>query len=351
MKNHLIPVFSSLGDTFMQAVRLPEEPAHDTHKALPSLAMVIHQCEYTNPWFTPEFVRLSFNAWAGALKEDKIQKWLEKYSLPAGNELRVAIIMAGNLPLVGLHDLLCVLASGHRAIIKPSSHDNLLIPAVIEVIREIDASMGGRIEIAGEIVRGFDAIIATGSNNTSRYFDYYFGKYPSIIRKNRNSVAIITGNESESDLKGLAGDIFSYFGLGCRNVSKIYIPDGFDPASLFPAFRDFEHFADHNKYRNNYDYQKSIFIINKIGYLDNGFLLLREHDSLISPVSVLNFERYSDRGTLLSQITALQNSLQCIFSVDETFPGAIRPGKGQFPELWDYADGMDVMEFLTVKRK
>jgi len=341
--------FFKLGEAFRIASRFLEDAGPEAGRALQILSGEIENARFYNPWFTPEFVRLSLQAWAEALQHKKIIKWLEKYPAsdrPSAEGKKVAIIMAGNLPMVGLHDLLCVIASGNRAIVKPSSQDNRLIPAVKELINEIDPVLGERIEIREDILKGFDAIIATGSNNTSRYFEYYFGKYPSIIRKHRNSAAVITGKETAKELKGLAQDVFTYFGMGCRNVSKLYIPEDYDPERLFPAFQDFEYFANHNKYRNNYEYQKSIFIINKISHFDNGFLLLRQDESLTSPVSVLNFERYRQLDSLVEQLGNLKGSLQCIISGDKSIPGSILPGTGQFPELWDYADGIDTLEFL-----
>jgi hypothetical protein len=346
----IIDSFSKLGRAFLEASRSDGKPGQDVISDILPLAGEIDNCRFLNPWFIPEFVRLSFAAWAEALQEDKIGRWLAKYPVPgnaSASEINVAIIMAGNLPLVGLHDLLCVLASGNKAIVKISSQDNRLIPAVVKLITEIDPELATMIDIREDFLRGFDAVIATGSNNTARYFDYYFGKYPSIIRKNRNSVAVITGKETGDELEGLSRDIFSYFGLGCRNVSKLYIPQDFDPAALFPAFREYEFLAHHNKYRNNYEYQKSIFIINQIHHFDNGFLLLREDTSLLSPVSVVNFERYDSPENLVMKLGNLDGLLQCIISADAGIPRAILPGTAQFPELWDYADGIDTMKFLT----
>lgn len=336
---------SKLGEAFrmaLQGVRQDENAR--------ALSDEMASARLYNPWFIPEFVRLSYESWAHALEEEKIAKWLSAYSSAftgRSRPLEIAVVMAGNIPLVGLHDLLCVLASGHRAIVKPSSHDNRLIPAVIRIIGRICPELEGRIKFQEDILKGFDAVIATGSNNTSRYFGYYFGKYPNIIRQNRNSVAIITGNETHEEREGLARDILSYFGLGCRNVSKIYIPKGYDLARLDDGMQGYAFMSDHSKYRNNYDYQKSIFIINGIPHTDNGFLLFREHTAVISPVSVVHYEEYSDRGDLNAELSGMASSLQCIISSGEGFRNAIQAGRGQFPELWDYADGIDTMQFLT----
>jgi len=302
-----------------------------------------------NPWFIEEFTRFACKAWSEALTLEKAETWLSPYSIPEkrpANPLTVAIIMAGNVPMVGLHDLICVLASGHNALIRLSSQDDRLIPAVIRLLSESDPGISERIRLERDKLKGFDAVIATGSNNTYRYFDYYFGGYPHIIRKNRNSIAVLTGRESPQETGALAMDIFSYFGKGCRNVSKLYLPQNFDPASLWPAFESFSFLGDHSKYRNNYDYQKSILIINRISHFDNGFTLLTEDRNLNSPVSVLHFERYDDPEAVNEQLIEQRDLLQCIISGDDSIRHSIPFGRSQFPELWDYADGIDVMQFL-----
>jgi hypothetical protein len=337
--------FSELGEVFRKAL-LGDGKDENAR----SLANEMSDAMLYNPWFIPEFVRLSFESWAYALKEEKVLQWFARYSLSpvsVRGPLDIAIIMAGNIPLVGLHDLLCVLASGHRAVVKASSQDNRLIPAVAGILGRLSPEMKDRIKVQEDILKGFDAVIATGSNNTSRYFEHYFGKYPNIIRRNRNSIAVITGNETDEQLKGLACDILSYFGLGCRNVSKLYIPMGYDLNRLNEAMQEYAFLADHNKYRNNYDYQKSIFIINGVPHTDNGFLLFREHAQVISPVSVVHYEEYTDRAKLRAELESLATSLQCVISSDGCFSDVIQPGRGQFPELWDYADGIDTMQFLT----
>lgn len=337
--DRIIRSFSALGDHF----RSPGKNAN-------ALAAEAGTCHLYNPWFTPEFVKLSFQAWANALEPDKIDGWLSKYQVPASRAVAprtVALIMAGNIPLVGLHDVLCVIASGHRALIRLSSQDDRLIPKVLALLTEADPEFGERILVAEHLLKGFDAVIATGSNNTSRYFEYYFGKYPNIIRRNRTSVAILTGSETENELAGLADDVLAYFGLGCRNVSKIYLPPDYDIEALLPHFGKYGHFIHHHKYRNNYDYQKSILLINGIPFKDTGFLLLKEDSSYFSPVSVLHFERYSILEDLVRELETGRQLLQCVVSAEASVPGAVRPGQSQFPGLADYADGTDTMDFLT----
>ena len=346
----IIHDFSSLGNEFLKASRhekmLPEaEPIKDS-----LLTLEIENCSRYNPWFIPSFTRFAFSSWAEALQAEKVAQWIRKY-IPEDrsdkNPASVGIIMAGNIPMVGLHDLLCILASGHHALIRLSSSDDHLIPAVLGTLTAIDAGLKSRFIMAEGPLKNFDAIIATGNNNSSRYFDYYFGRYPYIIRKNRNSVAVISGHETSEQMKKLATDIFMYFGLGCRNVSKLYLPEGLGIEEVLPYFDEYSFLADNHKYRNNYDYHKSILLINRIDHRDNGFLLTREEHSLMSPISVLHTESYHSIDLLNNHLYQIRDQIQCIVSCNEEVHGAIPPGSSQFPELWDYADRIDTMEFLT----
>ena len=347
--DQIIHDFSVLGSAFLEASRL--ELIHD--KVEPSQGSILsfetENSSYYNPWFIPSFVQFAFASWANALQKDKVAKWIGKYTRNDENKedtASVAIIMAGNIPMVGLHDLICVLASGDHALIRLSSSDDHLIPAVLDTLTGIDAGLKNRFTIVKGPLKNFDAVIATGNNNSSRYFDYYFGKYPHIIRKNRNSVAVISGHETDEEMKKLATDIFMYFGLGCRNVSKLYLPAGLGIEEILPFFEDYAFLADHNKYRNNYDYHKSIFLINRIEHRDNGFLLAREETSLMSPISVIHTETYHSIDLLNEHLYELRDQIQCIVSCNKEVNGGIPPGRSQFPELWDYADGTDTMEFL-----
>jgi hypothetical protein len=254
--------------------------------------------------------------------------------------------MAGNIPMVGLHDLICVLASGNHALIRLSSSDGILIPAVLKVLCNINPEFENKFSFVEGPLKNFDAIIATGSNNSSRYFDYYFGKYPHIIRKNRNGVAVLTGHETENDFKKLADDIFMYFGMGCRNVSKLYVPEGYNTEDIFQYFNDYSFLADLHKYRNNYDYQKSILLINRVKHLDNGFLLLKEDKSIMSPISVIHTETYHSAESLNHELQSKKDQIQCTVSTSRDIDSSIPPGRSQFPELWDYADGVDTLRFL-----
>jgi len=307
-----------------------------------------------NSWFLTDFIKSAFSAWSKALQKEKIKHWIRGYEtnmLIAPGSQTIGVIMAGNIPMVGLHDLLCILASGNKALIKLSSSDDILIPAVLEVLCKINPFYSDRFSFTEGPLKKFDAIIATGSNNSSRYFDYYFGKYPHIIRKNRNSAAVLTGDEKEEELVKLADDMLMFFGLGCRSVSKLYLPYNYDFERLTKPFSYYSYFFDHHKYRNNYDYQKSILLINNIPHFDNGFILFKEDMSLISPISVIHYEYYKAPADLNIQMEELKENLQCLVAADNRINSVIPFGTSQFPELWDYADGIDTMEFLTKMRK
>ena len=302
-----------------------------------------------NLWFTPEHVRSSVKGICHFLKESNLTKWINTYSISENNTgIKVAVIMAGNIPMVGFHDMLCVLISGHKFIGKLSSKDNHLLDFVAKILVEINSEFKDLIQFqSGQLnnSNSFDAIIATGSNNSARYFDAYFSKYPNIIRRNRNSVAIITGNESSEELKALGNDIFLYFGLGCRNVSKLYLPYGYDLKKLFSNWQTFEPLINHSKYANNYDYQRSLLLMNKIDHYDNGFLLLQENENIASPIGVVYYEFYSELIDIETKLKLESENIQCI--VGSKFANAVDFGKAQEPQLWDYADNVDTMQFLT----
>ena len=306
-------------------------------------------CQY-NSWFTPQSTAKALAAIAGMLSRDALERWLEKSNTISKTNkpqtmLSVGLVLAGNIPLVGFHDILCVLASGHKALIKLSSQDQKLIPFILGKLLEIEPAFRYQIEYI-ERLKDFDAVIATGSNNTSRYFEYYFSKVPHIIRKNRNSVAVLSGEESREDIKALGNDIFDYFGLGCRNVSKIYVPCGYDFKDLFESIDDFKSVADNHKYNNNYDYNKSIFLVNLDKHLDNGFLLLKEDQRLASPLAVLYYEEYDDINQLKKELKEKSEQIQCVVSGMELDLRILPFGQSQQPSLWDYADDIDTMAFL-----
>ena len=296
-----------------------------------------------NPWFTNENISKCLIAWHEQLKFDMLNAWLTPYKLKEkSNSKRVLIIMAGNIPLVGFHDFLSVLILGHKVVIKMSSNDNLLLKVLIEKLISINPKFKESIAFIDDVKnRNFDAVIATGSDNSAQYFEYYFKGVKKIIRRNRRSVAILEGSESNMELKGLADDVFTYFGLGCRNVSKLFLPKGYDLNKLFEAFFAYSHVLEHKKYGNNYDYNKAIFLMGSNKLVENGFLLMKEDKSLLSPVAMLYFEYYDDVGTVEQFIKENAEQLQCVVSKDD-----IAFGNTQQPKLWDYADGLDTIEFL-----
>jgi hypothetical protein len=295
-----------------------------------------------NGWFVPEFVELATeNIARKFLKEDELVKWSTHYKIQAFNSRpqKVGIVMAGNIPLVGFHDLLSVFISGHRAVIKTSSKDEVLIKELADVLKTWEPQIHSLIEFS-EMLKDCDAYIATGSNNTSRYFEYYFGKYPHIIRRNKTSVAVLTGNETKADLEELAGGVYQFFGLGCRNVTKLYVPKGYDFVSLLTVFKKYNYLADHHKYKNNYDYNLAIHLLNTKFYMTNGSILLIEDSSIFSPISQLNYEYYASRDELLS---SLYNNQEIQGIIEKNH---IPFGRAQSPGLFDYADKVDTMGFL-----
>jgi len=295
-----------------------------------------------NAWFIPEFINLAVHNIAHQFLQQKdLEEWAAHYQIPATNDspVNVGIIMAGNIPLVGFHDFLCAFISGHRQTIKTSSKDEVLIKHLVNQLYQLDAGTREYIAFA-DMLKGCDAYIATGSNNSARYFDYYFRKYPHIIRRNRTSVAILTGDESRDELELLSDDVYRYFGLGCRNVTKLYVPKDYDFVPLLDAFSKYNYLADQHKYRNNYDYQLALMILNKTFYMTNGSVILREDASVFSPISQLHYEFYTSRDEVVA--TLRNNSdIQAIAGKDH-FPF----GQLQQPRLMDYADGVDTMQFL-----
>jgi hypothetical protein len=301
-----------------------------------------------NPWFTPASVYGMLYALGTVMERPALQHWLEMYSAPVNSsDKKVAVVMAGNVPAVGFHDFLSVIISGHRLLAKLSSGDAFLIPAIGRLLSEIEPAFENRMEFSSGPLRNFDAVIATGSNNSARYFNDYFAAYPHIIRKNRNALAVISGNESPETLRKLGDDIFLFYGLGCRNVSKLLVPEAYNFDNLFNALEDFSYVADHHKYRNNYDYNKSLYLVNGNPHLDNGFLLLKEDPGLASPVSVLFFETYRTPDQVNAYIEKAGEQIQCVIAADTHIHDGISPGRGQYPRLWDYADGVDTMAFLS----
>jgi len=296
---------------------------------------------FHNGWFTEDFVDLAVkNICTQFLQKEKLEQWATHYHLDDNiGGKNIGIVMAGNIPLVGFHDFLCVFISGHKQTIKLSSKDNVLLKHLVEKMISWEPSLAAYISFA-EMLKGCDAYIATGSNNSARYFDQYFAKYPAIIRRNRTAVGILNGKETAAELDLLSDDVHQYFGLGCRNITKLYVPAGYDFVPLLRAFDKYAYFADHHKFKNNYDYQLSIALLNNIYYMTNGSALLLENDAIFSAISQLNYNFYTDEKTVLAQLKANED-IQCICG-----HGGIPFGLAQKPSLQEYADGIDTMQFL-----
>ena len=294
-----------------------------------------------NKWFTEEFINISLqNISSQFLNRSKLEEWINYYHVDDNIDSKnVGIVMAGNIPLVGFHDFLCVFISGHKQNIKLSQKDNVLMAHIINKLSEWDNEVAHIVQV-NDLLKNCEAYIATGSNNSSRYFKYYFGKYPSIIRGNKTSVAILSGNETIEDLSLLADDVYTFFGLGCRNVTKLYVPHYYDFIPLLNVFRKYDYFQDHTKYKNNYDYNLALLIMNNKMYMANENIILLEDDNIFTPVSQLHYNFYNDKNVIINDLNKNEN-VQCIVG-DELIPF----GKAQQPGLFDYADRVDVMEFL-----
>ncbi|MGL5111641.1 MAG: acyl-CoA reductase [Flavobacterium sp.] len=302
-----------------------------------------------NGWYTYEQVCFSFQSWSQALTEEKLQQWLSNYDLTAVEPKTIALILAGNIPLVGFHDFLSVLLCGHSVLIKTSSNDQHLLPFIASYLQHIAPEFQGKITFTEGRLTNFDAVIATGSNNTARYFEYYFKNTPSIIRKNRNSVAILSGQETHEQLEALGEDIFRYFGLGCRNVSKLFVPKDYSFVPFFEAIFKYKEVIEYEKYANNYDYNKAVFLMSNFKLLDNGFLTLKEDSGFSSPISSTFYEYYENVATVTQRLEEENERIQCVVSNNIT-PNSIAFGATQRPELWDYADNVDTISFLvTIK--
>ena len=278
------------------------------------------------------------------LRKDTLETWISKYNLQNVN-YKVAVIMAGNFPLAGLHDLICVIITGNKAIIKPSSDDKILINFFVEFLHEEFPETREIIEIASEKLGDFDKVIATGSNNTFNYFEYYFRDKSSLLRKNRNSIAVLSGDESENELKLLSDDIFIYFGLGCRNISKIFVPTGYDISQLKNKFNKYNYIINHNKYSNNYNYQKTIKIMNNEVFTDCNYFLMSQSKEINPPISVIYYDYYDDLSQVCDLIKEKRNQIQCIVT-NLQINNSIRFGEAQDPKLDQYADNLDTINFL-----
>ncbi len=317
------------------------------------LELAIIKAQTENPWFTSQNSQQALEAICEEyLDTGKLETWLSKYpSLPVESTKKIGLIMAGNLPVVGFHDLLCVLVSGHSALVKLSAKDMVLPKLLIEKLIDFDKSLDSRIQIM-ERLTGFDAVIATGSNHSARYFHQYFGSYPHIIRGNRNGVAILGGEESPAELKALGKDIFSFFGLGCRNISKVYVPEGYDFEPLLKILDHYQQIMLHPKYGNNYEYNFAALVINREQYMKNACVILLENEAIPSRIATLHYSYYLNGKELTRQLQEHFNEIQCIVASEPIWPfPTIKFGQTQKPSLDDYADGIDTMHFLSQLNK
>jgi Acyl-CoA reductase (LuxC) len=298
-----------------------------------------------NGWYTPENVYFSVDSWAKALTEKNIEIWLYNYNFKNIKPKSVGIILAGNIPLVGFHDFLSVLISGHKVLVKTSSNDQYLLPFLAKYLIALNSKFNKIITFVDGKLEKFDAVIATGSNNTSRYFEYYFKDKPTIIRKSRNSVAVLNGSESKEQMIALGEDIFRYFGLGCRNVSKLFVPKNYNFDLFFNGMFPYQDVIKYEKYANNYDYNKAVFLMSNFALLDNEFLTIKEDSSYASPIASVFYEFYEDINDLKSKLNSDKEQIQCIVS-NNLIENSIDFGQTQKPNLWDYADNVDTLEFL-----
>jgi hypothetical protein len=299
-----------------------------------------------NSWFDAPNVTTALEGVARLLEEDSLHAWASRYPAEPPTPRSVGVVMAGNIPLVGFHDLLCVVLSGHYLLAKPSSDDKFLMHWIVDELTRLEPRMTERITFV-ERLNAADAFIATGSDNTGRYFEYYFRNKPNLIRRNRTSLGILTGQETPAELAALGADIFQYYGLGCRNVSKLLVPKDYRFDALLDNLQPWERVLEQNRYQNNYDYNKSILLVNRVPHFDNGFVLLTESAQLVSPISVVHYGTYIDEADLSHQLAQVANQTQCLVSAGGQFPNSFAFGQAQCPSVSDYADGVDTMAFLT----
>ncbi|WP_456377849.1 acyl-CoA reductase [Lutibacter sp.] len=344
-----IDAFVKLGD-FLKQFSTAKIEKRDTSKFntlfFEAFEMQINRAHEFNGWFNKTNVLNAFESWSDALTTENLKKWISKYNFDKNYKPKtVAIIMAGNIPLVGFHDFLSVLISGHNVLAKQSSNDKHFLPLIAKFLESYNKEFKNKITFTEGNLTNFDAVIATGSNNTARYFEHYFGKYPNIIRNNRNSVAILTGNETQETLENLGKDIFQYFGLGCRSISKIYVPKNYNFESLFKALYKYKDIINYKKYENNYDYNKAVYLMSLFKLQENGFLMLKEDKNFASPIATLFYEYYDSFDELTEKLSLEKEKIQCV-ACDKNDEKFVKFGQTQYPKLWDYADGIDTLNFL-----
>ncbi len=329
-------------NTSKTSVSTMDSSALDHALLYEQMIQTLQDAHHQNTWFTYDNLAFSCKSWSEALTQENLINWVSSYTIgEVDSPKTIAIVMAGNIPLVGFHDFLSVLLCGHKVQAKLSSNDKKILPFIASYLCAVEPEFKPYITFTEDSLKNFDAVIATGSNNTATYFDHYFSKYPHIIRKNRNAVAIITGKETTQQMEALADDVYRYFGLGCRNVSKIYIPDQYNLDHFFNGMYAWKQVINNHKYINNYDYNKAVYLMSDIKLFDNEFMLLKEDKGFSSPISVVFYERYKDIKNIRTQLEAQKQHIQCIVSLED-----VPFGVAQAPGLSDYADGVDTIEFL-----
>lgn len=343
-QERIINAFASLGKV-MQSIGNGEEwPGFSiglTKEEYLSIDRIVCDQKPLNGWFTEQNVRLSFRSIANQLTQESLRSWCNAYDY-SDNPKRVATIMAGNIPLVGFNDFLCVLISGHFCVVKLSSDDKQLLPELSKIVLKFEPELSSHFCFTPGVIGEVDAVIATGSDNASVFFESYFAKYPHIFRKNRTSVAVLNGTETKEELNRLGHDVFDYFGMGCRNVSHLIIPSDYDLNRFFEAIVPFAAVGNHHKYANNYNYNKSVYLLNNVNLLDNNFVLLRESEELFSPLSLLNYHRYQKTSEVAAYLELHKEKIQIVIGKEY-----LDFGEAQSPLLSDYPDGIDTMAFLS----
>jgi hypothetical protein len=338
-----IKAFEKLGILFSN--KFTENSSKESEYWTSELDKAIDLAYKYNTWFTEDSVKKALNEWSKQLNYNSLKNWTDQYKIEDKSEKKIAIIMAGNLPLVGFHDLLCGLILNFHCIVKLSSDDKILIPFIVEYLDSIVPGIKNQVKFTTNPIKDFNGVIATGSNNSFKYFEYYFGNYPNLLRKTRHSIAVLDGKETEMDLKKLGNDIFTYFGMGCRSVSKLLVPKGYDFDLLFNALFDFKEIINHNKYVNNYDYNKAVYLMSEQKFIENGFIILKEDEKLGSPIGCLFFEYYENPKDLNAYISDIKDSLQCVVS-NLNILNSTSFGSSQRPKIDDYADNTNTLDFL-----
>ena len=347
-QNATLKAFVKLGAFFQEFYDYANTNEHSSENDISlkeNFLEIVSSAKHHNGWFTKDYVLLSIKSWANALTEKNLHTWLKEYDLNIHKKKTVALVLAGNIPLVGFHDFLTVLITGNKALVRLSSNDKIILPFIASYLKEIEPSLEDHIVFTEGKLEHFDAVIATGSNNTARYFEHYFSKKPNIIRKNRNSVAVLTGQETQNQLELLGDDIFMYYGLGCRSVSKVFVPKGYNFDSFYKAIFKNSSIINQAKYANNYDYNKAVYLMSEFKILDNGFLMLKEDANYGSPIASLFYEEYNSMEELKTKLKADKEQLQCVVGAT-LWKNEVSFGQTQFPKLWEYADHIDTVSFL-----